>query len=85
MRSRDTRSRGAWRDSAGWLQRRENAGGPALLYVTSAATGFVVLAITLLAVVEQLWMVGLAFIALVISIAALTGFIAVMLTDTDGR
>jgi hypothetical protein len=68
----------------GWLRRREHAGAPALLYVTSLVTTLVVLAITLLALTEQSWMVGAAFIALALAVAVLTGFIALMLTDREG-
>jgi hypothetical protein len=74
----------AWRGAAGWLLRLEHSGGPALLYVTSAVTTLVVLAITVLAVVEEAWMAGLAFLVLVVAVAALTAFIGVMLTDTGG-
>lgn len=69
---------------AGWLQRSDRAGGPALLYVTTGVTTCVVLAIALLAIVERAWMVGVAYLVLLLSIAALTGFIAVMLADRDG-
>jgi hypothetical protein len=84
MRARDRSSPGAWQGWTGWLRRREHGGGPALLYVTSGVTTLVVLAITLLALTEQHWMVGVAFITLVFSVAVLTGFIALMLTDQDG-
>ncbi len=83
MRARDTSS-GVWQGWRGWLQQRDADGGPALLYVTSVATTVVVLAITLLALNAQPWMVGVAFIALAFSVSALTGFIALMLTDRDG-
>jgi hypothetical protein len=68
----------------GWLQRRAEGGGPALLYVTGAVTTLVVLAITLLALTRQPWMVGVSFIALVFAAAALMGFIALMLADRGG-
>jgi hypothetical protein len=84
MRARDTSSPGASQGWTGWLRRREQGGGPALLYVTIGVTALVVLAITLLALTEQFWMVGVAFIALAFSVTALTGFIALMLTDRDG-
>jgi hypothetical protein len=84
MRARDTSSpSGAWRGSAVWLGRRDGAGGPALLYLTGGLAAFVVLAITLLAVVEQAWMLGVALIVLALSIAALTGFIAVMIAGNE--
>jgi hypothetical protein len=84
MRARDTSSPGAWQGWTDWLRRREQGGGPALLYVTTGVTTLVVLAITLLALSEQQWMVGVAFIALAFSVAILTAFIALMLTDQDG-
>jgi|SRR5690242_8640422 len=84
MRARDTSSAGAWQGWTSWLRRREHGGGPALLYVTCGVTAIVVLAITLLAVTEHLWMVGVAFVALVVAVAALMAFIALMLTDQDG-
>jgi hypothetical protein len=84
MRARDTSSAGAWRGWTSWLRRREHGGDPALLYVACGVTAVVVLAITLLAVTEHVWMVGVAFIALVVAVAALMGFIALMLTDRDG-
>ena len=84
MRARDTTSPGAWQGGIGWLRRREHGGGPALLYVTTSVTTLVVLAITLLALTEQPWMVGVSFIALVVATAVLTGFIALMLSDRDG-
>lgn len=84
MRATDTSSPGAWQGWTTWLRRREHGGGPALLYVTCVVTTVVVLAITLLALVEQPWMVGIAFIALAFAVAVLTGFIALMLTDRDG-
>jgi hypothetical protein len=84
MRERDTSSPGAWQGWTGWLRRREQRGGPALLYVTSGVTTLVVLAITLLALTEQHWMVGVAFITLAFSVAVLTAFIALMLADRDG-
>jgi hypothetical protein len=68
----------------GWLRRREHRGGPALLYVTCGVTTLVVLAITLLALTERPWMVGVAFMALALAVGVLTGFIALMLTDRDG-
>jgi hypothetical protein len=52
--------------------------------VTCGVTTAVVLAITLLALTEEPWMVGIAFIALAIAVATLMGFIALMLTDRDG-
>jgi len=84
MRATDTSSAGAWHGWASWLRRRDHGGGPALLYVTCGVTSVVVLAITLLAVTELSWMVGVAFIALVLAVAALMGFIALMLGDRDG-
>jgi hypothetical protein len=84
MRARDTTSPGAWQGWTAWLRRRDQGGGPALLYVTCGVTAVVVLAITLLALTEQPWMVGIAFIALAIAVATLMGFIALMLTDRDG-
>jgi Na+/melibiose symporter-like transporter len=83
MRARDTSSPGAWRALAGWLRRREPGGGPALLYVTGIVTTCVVLAITLLAVVDRTWMVAVAFIVLVLSVAALMGVIGALLADGD--
>src|SRR5690242_16447390 len=67
MRARDTSSPGAWQGWTGWLRRREDGGGPALLYVTCAVTTAVVLAITLLAVSAWTWMVGVAFMVLVLA------------------
>lgn len=84
MRARDTTSLGAWQGSMGWLRRREHGGGPALLYVTCGVTTLVVLAITLLALTERPWMLGVAFMALALAVAVLTGFLALMLTDRDG-
>ena len=84
MRARDTTSPGAWQGWRGWLQQRDAGGGPALLYVTCVATTVVVVAITLLAVTAQPWMVGVAFIALAFAVSAVTGFIALMLADRDG-
>jgi hypothetical protein len=52
--------------------------------VTCGVTSVVVLAITLLAVTELPLMVGVAFIALVLAVATLMGFIALMLTDPEG-
>jgi len=83
MRARDT-TPGAWQGWRGWLQQRDAAGGPALLYVTAAATTLVVVAITLLALTNEPLMVGLAFIALVFAVSAVMGFIGLMLTDGDG-
>jgi hypothetical protein len=83
MRARGTSSEGAWRVVAGWLRRREPGGGPALLYVTGIVTTCVVLAITLLAVVDRAWMVGVAFIVLALSVAGLMGVIAALLADGD--
>jgi hypothetical protein len=84
MRARDTSSPGAWQGWRGWLQQRDGGGGPALLYVTCVATIVVVVAITLLALIAHSWMVGIAFIALALSVAAVMGLIALMLRDTDG-
>ncbi|HEX6460385.1 MAG TPA: hypothetical protein VF032_15805 [Thermoleophilaceae bacterium] len=84
MRARDTSSAGAWQGWTSWLRRREHRGGPALLYVTCGVTSLVVLAITLLAVTGHSWMVGVAFIALMLAVAALMGVLALMLTDRDG-
>lgn len=66
------------------MRRRELGGGPALLYMTCGVTTLVVLAITLLALTERPWMVAVSFIALTFAVAALMGFIALMLTDRDG-
>jgi hypothetical protein len=84
MRARDTSPGGAWQGWASWLRRRDHAGGPALLYMTCGVTSVVVLAITLLAATELALTVGVAFIALVLAVATLMGFIALMLTDRDG-
>ena len=84
MRARDTSPQGAWRGWRGWLRQRDAGGGPALLYVTCIATTVVVLAIALLALNAQPWMIGVAFVALAFSVSAVTGFIALMLNDRDG-
>jgi hypothetical protein len=84
MRARDTSLPGAWQGWTGWLRRREHGGGPALLYVTCGVTTAVVLAITLLAVSAWPWMVGVAFLVLALAVAALMGFIALMLADREG-
>jgi hypothetical protein len=84
MRARDTSTPGDWQGLRGWLQQRDARGGPALLYVTGIATTVVVLAITLLALNGEPWAVGIALVALALSVAAVTGFIALMLGDRDG-
>jgi hypothetical protein len=84
MRASDTTPAGEWRGTAGWLRRREHGGGPALLYVTGGVTTCVVLAITLLAIVDELWMVAVAVVVLGLSVTAVTAFIALMLRDRDG-
>jgi hypothetical protein len=56
-----------------------------LIHVTSAVTAFTVLAITLWAVAEQLWVAGVAFSAILTSIAVSTGVLAVIFTDSDDR
>lgn len=55
-----------------------------MLYVTCAATTLVVLAITLLALTSEAWVIGVAFIALAFAVFAVTGFIGLMLGDNDG-
>jgi hypothetical protein len=84
MRARDTSSPGAWQGWTDWLRRRDQEGGPLLLYVTCGVTTVVVLAITLLALSAKPWMVGIAFIALAFAVVTLMGFIALMLTDRNG-
>ena len=66
------------------LRRRGDSGGPALVHGIAIVTAFPVLAGTVLAVAEQLWM-GIAFFVLLTSTAAIAGLMAVRFTDCDGR
>jgi len=67
-----------------WLLRPERFGIPTLLYVTGIATAFIVIAISALAITGHAWMVGVAFAALAVAVAAVSGFMGLMLGDSDG-
>jgi hypothetical protein len=85
MRRRETPPACTAQKSTCLPRRRDDSGGLALIHVTSAVTAFTVLAITLWAVAEQLWVAGVAFSAILTSIAVSTGVLAVIFTDSDDR
>lgn len=84
MRTRATSQARAAQKPTGGPRRRDDSGAPALVHVIAIVTAFPVLAVTVLAVAEQLWM-GIAFFVLLTSMAAITGLMAVRFTDSDDR